>query len=111
MRKKLAAQTPLAAAVPAPEPAGPLPLSFAQESLWFFEQLVPNSPLYNIPRAFRLTGELNIPALQKAFCEIVRRHEILRATFVMAEGRPVQKVSPAGPFALPVVDLADDRPQ
>src|SRR5262249_31984256 len=60
---------------------GPLPVSFVQERLWFLDQLVPESDAYNVPAALRLTGALNIPALERALNEIVRRHEALRTTF------------------------------
>src|SRR5262245_44348740 len=57
----------------------PAPLSFAQERLWFLEQLEPGSAVYNICRAFRLTGQLNVAALEASLTEILRRHEILRS--------------------------------
>ena len=55
-----------------------LPLSFAQQRLWFLDQLEPNSAFYNIPAAVRLSGPLNLAALERTFTEIVRRHEALR---------------------------------
>src|SRR4051812_15271556 len=71
--------------------AGPRPLSFVQESLWFFDQLKPNSPLYNIPQAFRLQGNLQADLLQKSFQTVVARHAALRATFSTRDGKPVQE--------------------
>jgi amino acid adenylation domain-containing protein/non-ribosomal peptide synthase protein (TIGR01720 family) len=74
---------------------GELPLSFGQQRLWFLDQLEPGSPLYNIPDAVRLTGPLNVDALRRGLHEIVRRHEVLRTTFVTVDGRPRQVIAPA----------------
>jgi len=82
------------------------PLSFAQERLWFFDQLVRGSSLYNLPAAIRLTGELNLPALEKTINEICRRHKSLTTTFPTIDGQPVQVVNPAQPISLPVLDLS-----
>jgi amino acid adenylation domain-containing protein len=82
-----------------------LPLSFAQQRLWFLDQLVPNNAFYNTPAAVRLTGSLNLAALEKTFNEIVRRHEALRTTFVMVEGQPVQAIAPTLTLSIPVIDL------
>ena len=82
-----------------------LPLSFAQQRLWFLHKLVPESPFYNIPTAVRLTGRLDKQALAKTFSEIVRRHEVLRTAFAMVQGEPMQEVRPAEPIDIPVVDL------
>ena len=87
-------------------PAEPAPLSFGQERLWFIDQLQPGSPAYNVPAIFPLGGPVSAPLLQQCVEEIVRRHEILRTTFTMHRGRPVQIVGPAGPVSLPVVDLS-----
>ncbi|MCA1992517.1 MAG: condensation domain-containing protein, partial [Coleofasciculus sp. S288] len=70
-----------------------LPLSFAQQRLWFLDQLVPNNAFYNTPAAVRLVGSLNLTALEETFNEIVRRHEALRTTFVTVEGKPVQAIA------------------
>lgn len=83
-----------------------LPLSFAQQRLWFLAQLEPSST-YNEPMAFRLAGSLNIRALEQSFNEIVRRHEVLRTTFTVVEGQPVQVIIPTLTFKLPVVDLQE----
>lgn len=82
------------------------PLSSGQERLWFLDRLEPNSPLYNIPTALRLTGELNETALRDALNEIVRRHEALRTTFASNEGAPVQKVNAPSAVPFAVVDLS-----
>ncbi|HKH45326.1 MAG TPA: amino acid adenylation domain-containing protein, partial [Thermoanaerobaculia bacterium] len=84
---------------------GPLPLSFAQERLWFIDQWIPESPAYNIPAAVRLRGSLDVGALAAALAEIVRRHETLRTTFTAAGGRPVQIIHPGLAIPLPIIDL------
>ncbi len=85
----------------------PLPLSFAQQRLWFLDQLEPGSASYNLPEAVRLTGALNVGALERALNEIVRRHEALRTTFTLtADGRPLQVIAPALTLALAVTDLS-----
>jgi acyl carrier protein len=85
---------------------GALPLSFAQERLWFLDRLEPGSTTYNIPMAWRLGGALDEAALERSLGEIVRRHEALRTTFGEVDGSPVQVVAPFGGFALPVEDLS-----
>jgi amino acid adenylation domain-containing protein len=82
-----------------------LPLSFAQQRLWFLDQLVPENPFYNLPAAVRLRGQLNVMALHRSLNEIVRRHEALRTTFVAQDGRAVQVIAPASSVAFAVVDL------
>ncbi|HEY0762325.1 MAG TPA: amino acid adenylation domain-containing protein [Pyrinomonadaceae bacterium] len=81
------------------------PLSFAQERLWFIDQLIRDSSLYNLPAAVRLTGRLNPQALEMTMTEICRRHTSLTTTFPTIEGQPVQMVNPAQPVSLPVLDL------
>ncbi len=84
---------------------GPLPLSFAQQRLWFLDRLAPDSPAYNIPVAFVLEGRLQPAALAAALGELVRRHEVLRTRFVEADGEPRQEILPWERLLLPVVDL------
>ncbi|MBW4538429.1 MAG: amino acid adenylation domain-containing protein [Myxacorys chilensis ATA2-1-KO14] len=81
------------------------PTSFAQQRLWFFDQLSPQSAVYNVPAAIRLTGLLNVSALQQALNEIVRRHETLRSTFRVVDGQVVQVIAAQQRIALPVVDV------
>ncbi|HET7461692.1 MAG TPA: FkbM family methyltransferase, partial [Longimicrobium sp.] len=88
------------------ERTGALPLSFAQERLWFLDRLEPGSATYNIPAAWRLGGVLDQAALERALGEIVRRHEALRTVFANVDGSPVQVIAPFGGFALPVEDLS-----
>jgi amino acid adenylation domain-containing protein len=80
------------------------PLSFAQERLWFLCQMEAGSSLYNISAAFRMTGNLNIEALEWSLNEIIRRHETLRTTFVSIEGQPKALVATATPLTLSLVD-------
>ncbi|HEV7518165.1 MAG TPA: amino acid adenylation domain-containing protein, partial [Thermoanaerobaculia bacterium] len=84
----------------------PLPLSFAQQRLWFIDQLEPGSPLYNIALSLRVSGPLHSAVLALCLGEVVRRHEALRTVFAAPHGAPVQVIQPAVPFVLPVVDLA-----
>jgi len=106
---RLDASRPDAASrLPAPsrgEDAGPPPLSFAQQRLWFLEQLTPGTATYNMPAAVRLSGPLHLVALERSFAEVVRRHEPLRTTFRAEEGVPVQVIAPAGAWTLARVDL------
>ncbi len=79
--------------VPVPRD-GELPLSFAQQRLWFIDQLEPGNSVYNFPAAVRLKGPLNVVALKQSLNEIVKRHEALRTTFATVDGRPVQVIAP-----------------
>lgn len=81
-------------------------LSFAQQRLWFLDQLIPNNPFYNIAVAYRLAGRLDIGALERALSEIVRRHESLRTSFQLLDGRPVQVVAQPERLKIPVRDLS-----
>jgi amino acid adenylation domain-containing protein len=83
------------------------PLSFAQQGLWFIHQLAPNTPAYNIPTIINLTGQLNIAALTQSLNEIIRRHEILRTKFAIANEQPVQVIDPTVNFNLPIEDLRE----
>jgi amino acid adenylation domain-containing protein len=84
---------------------GNLALSFAQQRLWFIDQLAPGNSAYNIPAAIRLRGPLNLAALEQSLNQIVKRHESLRTTFAIVDGRPVQVIAPALTIELPVIDL------
>lgn len=95
---------PLPSITPAPRTAD-LPLSFAQQRLWFLDQLDPASAAYNIPTAVRVKGPLEISALQKSLDEIVRRHESLRTIFRLKQGRPVQIIQPEREVNIREIDL------
>jgi amino acid adenylation domain-containing protein len=86
---------------------GELPLSFAQQRLWFLDQLQPGNPAYNIPAAVRLKGALNVAVLEQTFQEIIKRHEVLRTTFNSVEGRPTQVIISSFNFTLPIVNLRE----
>ncbi|MEH1946784.1 MAG: condensation domain-containing protein [Nostoc sp.] len=83
------------------------PLSFAQQRLWFIDQLQPGNSAYNIYQPMRLVGCLNVAALEQSFHEVVRRHEVLRTTFIVVDGQPLQVIAPSLSFKLLVVDLQD----
>jgi amino acid adenylation domain-containing protein len=86
---------------------GHLPLSFAQQRLWFLRQLEPDGTAYNIAQVYQLVGPLNITALEQSLNEIVQRHETLRTTFSMRNGEPVQAIAPTLPSTLSVIDFCD----
>jgi amino acid adenylation domain-containing protein len=107
-RKKAAA----VATVP-PQPTSPaagggrgdLPLSFAQQRLWFLDRIAPGSPVYNVPSALRLLGALRPAVLAACFGEVLRRHEALRTRFEIRGDQPVQVIEPARPLEIPLIDL------
>jgi acyl carrier protein len=83
------------------------PLSYAQQRLWFLEQLRPGTPLYHIPVAVRLCGRLDVEALEASVNEIVRRHEVLRTGIEVVEGHPVQRIHQTCTVPLPLTDLSE----
>jgi amino acid adenylation domain-containing protein len=83
----------------------PRATSFAQRRLWFIDQLRPRSCEYNLPFAMRISGELNIPALERSFSLLIERHEVLRTTFRACDGEPIQFVAPPQNVTLPITDL------
>ncbi|HEY0603159.1 MAG TPA: amino acid adenylation domain-containing protein [Herpetosiphonaceae bacterium] len=85
--------------------SGKLPLSFAQQRLWLIERFDPGNLSYLVPQAVRLTGPLNIEALEQSFNEVIRRHESLRTVFRMIDDQAVQVVLPSLSIALPLIDL------
>ncbi len=86
---------------------GNLPLSFAQQRLWFLCQLESDSPYYNIPAAVRLTGSLNIDALKQSLNDIVRRHETLRTAFSTVDGQPTQQIHAVDSLPFSIIDLSN----
>ncbi len=84
---------------------GDLPLSFAQQRLWFLDQLEPDSPFYNLSETIRITGPIDPPLLEKCIQEVVRRHEILRTTFQTVDGRAQQRIDPQPHLDLALTDL------
>ncbi|MBD2120465.1 amino acid adenylation domain-containing protein [Trichocoleus sp. FACHB-262] len=86
-----------------------LPLSFAQQRLWFLHQLNPDDLSYNCAGAIQLQGHLDITALEQSLNALVQRHEVLRTQFVVEEGQQIQVILPTLPVDLPVVDLRQDN--
>ncbi len=91
--------------IPGRIPGASIPLSFAQERLWFLEQLSPGGASYHIARAFSLAGPLDVAALARSVDTIVSRHEVLRTSFEVEAGQPVQVVVPELALSIPVLDL------
>ena len=84
-----------------------LPASFAQQRLWFLDQLEGGGAGYNVPAATRLRGPLEVDALERAINALVERHESLRTVFTLVDGVPHQVIRPPRPVTLTVVDLSD----
>ncbi|HEV2862461.1 MAG TPA: amino acid adenylation domain-containing protein [Pyrinomonadaceae bacterium] len=109
----MTASTP---ADPTPAPAEPedgtvedvyvFPVSFAQQRLWFFQQMYPESAAYNMPLAMWLRGRLHVNHLEDALNEITRRHEALRTSIDLLDGQPAQLISPGLTVSVPVTDLS-----
>jgi len=89
--------------------SGNPPLSFAQQRLWFLDQLEPGNPLYNIPQMVRMRGKLDVQALHRSLNKIAERHESLRTTFGLQDGEPVQVIASRLHLPLPTVGLSDSR--
>lgn len=102
LRTKIARKKAQMNRIPVRQDQTSYPLSFAQERLWLIRQL-DSGPQYNDYSAYRLTGELNLPALERALSEVVARHEVLRSVIATVEGAPVQSIVSAGPVSIPVV--------
>ncbi|HEY1598197.1 MAG TPA: amino acid adenylation domain-containing protein [Pirellulales bacterium] len=89
----------------------PAPLSFAQERLWFLDQLEPNNPFYNVPIATRIQGDLDGELLEAALRSVIVRHDALRTLFRAVDGQPQQVVSPDCDFRLARIDLSVCTPE
>ena len=105
-RKKAAGGGKSTTGIPKREDVNDLPLSHAQERLWFFDQLVPGSPLYNISAAVKFSGPLKAELLEKSINAVVERHEILQVFFETENGAPSQKKAPATRITLKKEKLA-----
>ena len=91
---------------------GPVhPMSFAQERMWFLDQMDPGSPVYNIAAAGLLPADTDVDALRRALTEVVRRHEALRTVFRLEDGKPAQVVLPPYDVELPVIEMRHRIPQ
>src|SRR6202030_2280257 len=86
-----------------------IPLSYAQQRLWFLDQLEPGQAAYNMPVALEMTGELEVEVLRGAFAEMVQRHESLRTLFVEKNGTAWQEIEAGGKFELPVEDVSGEE--
>lgn len=104
MRSQLSLNVPPLTPVPRD---GELPLSFAQQRLWFLNQWEPSSSLYNSAASLRIDGQLNVPALRRTLQAIVARHESLRTSFVAVDGVPLQRIADSLLIPMPAVDLSD----
>ena len=89
------------------ERGGRLPLSYAQQRLWFLSQMEPGNPFYNCPGAVRMEGELDVEVLERTIGEVVRRHEVLRTRIVLEGDEPVQEIGEAGEVRVEVIDLRE----
>ncbi|HEX6039914.1 amino acid adenylation domain-containing protein [Longimicrobium sp.] len=96
---------------PVPRDGRPLPLSFAQQRLWFVDRLRPGSSAYVLPLPLRLRGPLHLPSLHRALSALAARHESLRTRFGLRDGEPEQRIDPPAPVPLPVVDLRAHPPE
>src|SRR5262245_29596858 len=94
LKRKKGADTGEKATIPVRKERGHAPLSFAQQRLWFLDQIERGNAAYNVARVIRLSGSLNAAALEQSLNEILRRHEILRTTFTLVGGQPVQVINP-----------------
>jgi len=108
-------QNPITATIPLTESsesvrnsAYAFPVSFAQQRLWFLQQLEPKSATYNMTTTFRLHGKLDVTALQQSVDNIIQRHEVLRTTFAMRNSEARQIVHPASLTSLLITDLRDN---
>ncbi len=104
MREQLDQLNLSARIIPRREHDRPCPLSFSQQRLWFIEQLYPGNFGYNITKALRLRGSLDIEALERSLTEIVRRHESFRTSFTVIDGQPSQITEPLKPFKITWID-------
>src|SRR5262249_30194101 len=93
----------------AARPEGKLPLSYAQQRLWFIQQLEPESIAYNLPLTVRLKGAVDVSAMRQSLGEVARRHEVLRTRFEVKEGHPVQVIDEPGEIAFLFWDFSGLR--
>ncbi|MGA7730713.1 MAG: amino acid adenylation domain-containing protein [Chloroflexia bacterium] len=104
-------QQSLSVSIPQVKREEGVPLSFAQQRLWFLDQLTHRGAIYNVPSAIRIKGNLDVRALEMSLSEIVRRHETLRTVFHPRDGLPpIQLIQPPQPVRLPILDLRTSPP-
>ncbi|MFZ5515901.1 MAG: amino acid adenylation domain-containing protein [Candidatus Zhuqueibacterota bacterium] len=97
--------------IPRRENSNEFPMSYAQERMWFLHQWEPDSPLYNIPAAVRLTGNVDMFLLKRALHEVVRRHDVLRGVFTEKDNHPVQEIAPELELPFSYIDLRQSPPE
>jgi len=93
--------------IPRRSALGPCPLSFAQQRLWFLNQLEPESPAYNQPKAIQLKGALDVETLKKVLDAVVERHAVFRTSFHSRDGQPVQVIADTVSIEFPMIDLSE----
>jgi len=93
-----------------PRDGTPLPLSFAQQRLWFLDLLAPRNPVYNISLDVELHGDLHVEVMARVLTEIGRRHEVLRTSFLTVDEKPVQIIAPTLAITLDPIDISDLPP-
>ncbi|HYG09087.1 MAG TPA: condensation domain-containing protein, partial [Pyrinomonadaceae bacterium] len=105
LRKQQGVEAEASLRIPRRSVEGPCALSFAQQRLWFLDQLEPGGYAYNMPVVVRISGDLNVELLERSLNEIIRRHETLRTSFTVARGVPAQAVAPDLSLTVELVDL------
>ncbi|MEM7355659.1 MAG: condensation domain-containing protein, partial [Acidobacteriota bacterium] len=105
LERERASQRVASERIPRVDRSRPLPLSFAQQRLWFLDRLEPGSHAYNLPLIVRLRGDLDVAVLQRSLDELIRRHEVLRTRFGLRDGQPVQIVDAELHLPLRQIDL------
>jgi amino acid adenylation domain-containing protein/non-ribosomal peptide synthase protein (TIGR01720 family) len=93
--------------IPRADRSRSIPLSLIQQRLWFLDQLEPGNAAYNLPYAIRLRGPLRVDVLEKGLNEIVKRHDILRTTFMVEENQPIQVIHPFSAISIPIINLEE----
>ncbi|HET8547434.1 MAG TPA: amino acid adenylation domain-containing protein [Bryobacteraceae bacterium] len=107
LEKRLRGEGRQSNSIPRRTQPGPAPLSFAQQRLWFLDQLMPGSSSYNETSTFRVEAALDPAVLERSLNEIVRRHEALRTTFRIIDGEPRQVIAPSLRLSMPLIDLTE----
>src|SRR4051812_26842929 len=105
LRSKLNVTAKPGVMIPRRKPDETIPLSFAQEQVWLHAQLAPDLPLYNEPVTIHYNGPMDTVAFEKAFNEILRRHEAWRTSFSIVDGQPMQRIEASLLVTIPIVDL------
>ena len=102
------AEAPAASSIGRMPRTGPLPVSYAQQRLWFLDQLEPGSASYNVPLALKLEGDLDVVALEMSLADLIGRHEVLRTRFVVVDEEPLQQIDELVEFGLGQIDFSGE---